>query len=184
MAWPGMGSAASCAIVGGMKVAVLVLSGVLVAGFASAQEILLRKQVLGDQTAEPNEAHDRAEPRRDRDRPRRIIVLPVRERVIYRDRPEPPPPPEPPAAEPEPEPEIFEPLDPTGSARRLRARGAAPHARYAAGDVLPAGVPHVTLDARRYGLPDPPSGQIYARVSGAVYLIDAGTRRIAAIVQN
>lgn len=50
------------------------------------------------------------------------------------------------------------------------------------GSQLPRSVPHVTLDWRTHGLPQPPLGQIYARVRTDVLLIDAATRRVIGMV--
>jgi len=46
------------------------------------------------------------------------------------------------------------------------------------GDILPPGVPHVTLDWRGYDLPEPPAGRVYARVGRSVLLITASDRVI------
>ena len=88
--------------------------------------------------------------------------------------PLPTPRPEPPEAEPEPA-APAPPPDPRGAAIK-RARGAAAEAPYTVGEPLPGDVPHVTLDWRRYELPEPPAGKIYARVGREVLLIDAATR--------
>ena len=53
---------------------------------------------------------------------------------------------------------------------------------WAQGDVLPEGVPLVTLDPVAYDLPQPPLGEKYARVGNDVLRIDAGSRRITEIV--
>lgn len=53
---------------------------------------------------------------------------------------------------------------------------------WAQGDLLPDSVPHVTLDAVAYGLPQPPLGEKYARVGNDVLRIDAGSRRIVEVV--
>jgi len=89
------------------------------------------------------------------------------------------PPPAPVAEMPAQPPET---LDPRGRARTLSARGAEPPREWVLGDVLPADMPHVALDPDSYGLPQPPDGQIYARVDGDVLRIDADTRRIVAVV--
>ena len=70
------------------------------------------------------------------------------------------------------------PPNPAGHARLLLARGARHATEIAVGAVLPSGVPHVTLDPVRFGLPTPPPGQIYARVRGQVFLIDQTTRLV------
>lgn len=50
------------------------------------------------------------------------------------------------------------------------------------GERLPRRLPHVTLDWRTFGLPQPPQGQIYARVKSDVLLIDAATRRVIGMI--
>lgn len=132
--------------------------------------------------AEPVDSADDGIRDHRRDRQRRVIFFPVRERVIYRDRPEAVYPVARPV--PEPEPEVFEPLDPAGSARHVRARGAGTGPRFAPGDTLPSNLPHVTLDPVRFGLPDPPPAQLYARVAGSVLLIEAGSRTVIRVVQD
>jgi hypothetical protein len=92
----------------------------------------------------------------------RIIVIPA---------PPAPPPEAAPAAAPEPAP----PPDPRGPAI-YRARGAGPALAYAVGEPLPADVPHVALDWRIHGLPEPPPGLAYARVGRDVLLIDPASR--------
>ena len=74
-----------------------------------------------------------------------------------------------------------EPLAPEGHARVTSAPGAVP-ARFRPGDRLPAGVPHVTLDPERYGLPRPPEGEIYARVRTQVLRITNTDRRITELL--
>ena len=91
----------------------------------------------------------------------RIILVPV---------------PQPQPAAPEPAaPEPAPPPDPRGPAIQ-RARGAAAEDPVVVGEPLPQNVPHVTLDWRSYGLPEPPPGLVYARVGRAVLLIDPATR--------
>ncbi len=120
--------------------------------------------------------------RRDRygHRRRPLLVVPYaapRERVIVRETVTTPPAPV--AEVPGPPPR---PLDPRGRARTLSARGAEHTREWVLGDVLPADLPHVALDPAAYSLPQPPDGQIYARVDGDVLRIDADTRRIIAVV--
>jgi hypothetical protein len=70
-------------------------------------------------------------------------------------------------------------LDPAGHARIIRARGTGPTGpEVTVGQALPLGVPHVIIDPRRFGLPQPPSGQIYARVRGRVFQIDPNNRQV------
>jgi Ni/Co efflux regulator RcnB len=115
------------------------------------------------------------------ERPRRDIYifrdrsfgarLPERERVIVVPAPRAP-------AEAAPPPETGPP-DP-GSPRSVavpRGREAGGR-RWTEGEPLPEGVPHVTLDWRTYGLPEPAPGRIYARVGRDVLLIEAATRRV------
>ena len=74
------------------------------------------------------------------------------------------------------------PPDPRGPVR-LTARGAAPNAvQYNVGEALPSSLPHVTLDWRKYELPEPPPGQIYARVGRDVLLITAVGRIVESVV--
>ncbi|GMG82887.1 hypothetical protein LNKW23_21000 [Paralimibaculum aggregatum] len=71
------------------------------------------------------------------------------------------------------------PPDPAAPGMRLLPRGAVsrePALRV--GSVLPAAMPHVTLDWRTYGLPRPPEGMIYARVQRRILLLDPATRRV------
>ncbi len=85
---------------------------------------------------------------------------------------------------PEPAPEEAGPPDPARPGAHAFPRGAAaPASGYAVGDRLPEDRPHVTLDWRTYGLPEPPAGQIYARVGDAVLLIESATRRVVARVE-
>ena len=74
-----------------------------------------------------------------------------------------------------------QPLDPRG---HIKVVGEAERATdaWSEGDVLPDGVPQVTLDYAAYGLPVPPLGEKYARVGNDVLRIDAGTRRITQVV--
>jgi Ni/Co efflux regulator RcnB len=94
-------------------------------------------------------------------------------------RPEPVAPPAPVVVAPvEPPP----PPDPRGPVR-LTARGSAPvAARYVVGEALPADLPHVTLDWRQFDLPEPPAGQIYARVGRDVLLISTNGRIVESVV--
>jgi len=89
--------------------------------------------------------------------------------------------PEPPpvaVAPPEPEPPA-PPPDPRGPLFLSPARGSAEAAEtWQVGDILPPGVPHVTLDWRGYDLPQPPAGRVYARVGRSVLLITASDRVI------
>lgn len=120
----------------------------------------------------PHDRHYRARP---------LLFVPYaapRERVIVRETVVAPRP-APVAAVPAPPPE---PLDPRGHARTMPARGAGQPREWVLGDVLPAELPHVALEPAAFGLPQPPSGQIYARVEGNVLRIDASTRRIVAVV--
>lgn len=99
----------------------------------------------------------------DDDDDERVILVPV-----------PAPTPRP----PEPEAEAARtapPPDPRGPAIR-RARGAGTDSPVTVGEPLPGNVPHVTLDWRSYGLPEPPAGLVYARVGRDVVLIDPATR--------
>lgn len=106
---------------------------------------------------------------------------------IYRE-PEPMPPPllrQPPVTPTQPAvpkpavPAQDRPPDPRGPHFRSFARGAAPDSpALREGEPLPPGLPHVTLDWRAYGLPEPPPGLVYARVGREVFLIEPATRRI------
>lgn len=86
-----------------------------------------------------------------------------------------------PAPEPEPDPEpIAEtPPDPASPRPVAIARGAdVAGPGYEIGQPLPPDTPQVTLNWRAYGLPEPPAGQIYARVRGDILLIDTADRRV------
>jgi Nickel/cobalt transporter regulator len=72
-------------------------------------------------------------------------------------------------------------LDPRGRVA-LVGEGEGIVGDWAAGDVLPHGIPHVTLDPVAYGLPEPPPGQKYVRVGNDVLRIETGSRRIAEVV--
>ena len=94
---------------------------------------------------------------------------------------EPPPAPAPPvvAAPAEPPP----PPDPHGPLRLTPARGIAPaEAPYRLGEALPPGLPHVTLAWRQFDLPEPPPGQLYARVGRDVLLITATGRIVESVL--
>ncbi len=94
---------------------------------------------------------------------------------------EPPPAPVPPvvAAPAEPPP----PPDPHGPLRLTLARGIAPaEAPYRLGEALPPGLPHVTLAWRQFDLPEPPPGQLYARVGRDVLLITATGRIVESVL--
>jgi Ni/Co efflux regulator RcnB len=94
---------------------------------------------------------------------------------------EPPPAPVPPvvAAPAEPPP----PPDPHGPLRLTLARGIAPaEAPYRIGEALPPGLPHVTLAWRQFDLPEPPPGQLYARVGRDVLLITATGRIVESVL--
>jgi Ni/Co efflux regulator RcnB len=53
---------------------------------------------------------------------------------------------------------------------------------YKIGEALPSDLPHVTLDWRQFDLPEPPAGQIYARVKRDVLLITATGRIVKKVV--
>lgn len=89
----------------------------------------------------------------------------------------PTPRPAPPEPEPEPVREPAPPPDPRGPLT-VPVRGAAAEPGYSVGEPLPPDLPHVTLDWRRYGLPEPPAGLVYARVGREVLLIDPVSRRV------
>ena len=94
--------------------------------------------------------------------------------------------PAPPAAEPAPMPEPVAAVPPDpGSPRPVAlARGAdAPGPGYEIGQPLPGDIPQVTLNWRAYGLPEPPAGQIYARVYGEILLLDAADRRVIGLAE-
>ena len=85
-----------------------------------------------------------------------VVVVPV----------EPPPPP-----------------DPHGPLRRTLARGLEPvPAPYSLGEALAPNLPHVTLDWRKYDLPEPPPGRLYARVGRDVLLITAAGRVVEKVL--
>jgi Ni/Co efflux regulator RcnB len=93
----------------------------------------------------------------------------------------PPPAPVPPvvAAPVEPPP----PPDPRGPLRLTSARGIVPaEAPYIIGEALPTGLPHVTLAWRQFDLPEPPPGQLYARVGRDVLLITATGRIVESVL--
>lgn len=118
---------------------------------------------------------------------RRHHILRVPTYPVYRDDREPPPAaparPEPAKAAPSPEP--APPPDPRGPLRLTPARGIEPAAaRWRVGEPLPPALPHVTLDWRRYGLPEPPAGRIYARVGRDVLLITAGERVVERVIPS
>ncbi len=89
----------------------------------------------------------------------------------------PPPRPAPPEPEPAPVRKPAPPPDPRGPLT-VPVRGAAAGPVYSVGAPLPPDLPHVTLDWRRYGLPEPPAGLVYARVGRDVLLIDPVSRRV------
>jgi Ni/Co efflux regulator RcnB len=94
---------------------------------------------------------------------------------------EPRPVPDPPVvvapAEPPPPP------DPHGPLRLTTARGIAPaEAPYSLGEALPPDLPHVTLSWRQFDLPEPPAGQLYARVGRDVLLITATGRIVESVL--
>ncbi|HSF96510.1 MAG TPA: RcnB family protein [Thermohalobaculum sp.] len=94
-------------------------------------------------------------------------------------------PPAEPAEPPEPvtPPEPQAPPDPLGPLNRSLARGAAaPEPPWQLGHPLPAGLPHVTLDWRRYDLPEPPAGRLYARVGRDVLVITAAGRVVERVM--
>jgi hypothetical protein len=75
------------------------------------------------------------------------------------------------------------PPDPWGPLRRTPARGIAPIAvPYSLGEALPPDLPHVTLNWRQFDLPEPPPGQLYARVGHDVLLITATGRIVESVV--
>lgn len=85
--------------------------------------------------------------------------------------------PSPAPREPEPVAAPAPPPDPRGPLT-VPVRGAPAGPVYAVGEPLPADLPHVTLDWRRYGLPAPPAGLVYARVGRDVLLIEPVSRRV------
>ncbi len=75
------------------------------------------------------------------------------------------------------------PPDPRGPLRRTPARGIVPaEAPYRLGEALPPGLPHVTLAWRQFDLPEPPPGQLYARVGRDVLLITAAGRVVESVL--
>lgn len=129
----------------------------------------------------------RFNPTKNRTRPLdRIILIPERERQsVIRADPIAPTRPDPVEQTPLPAPPQPELLDPAGKSRILSARGRSEQPiDFGPGDILPADVPHVTLNARRYDLPDPPSGEIYARVRQSVLRINAATREVVAVFKR
>ena len=75
------------------------------------------------------------------------------------------------------------PPDPHGPLRRTLARGVEPGpVPYSLGEALPPSLPHVTLDWRRFELPEPPPGRLYARVGRAVLLITATGRVVEKVL--
>ncbi|MFQ5565250.1 MAG: RcnB family protein [Paracoccaceae bacterium] len=73
--------------------------------------------------------------------------------------------------------------NPRGPLRLMPARGVAPGATpYTVGEALPANLPHVTLAWRRFDLPEPPPGRLYARVGGDVLLITIDERIVESIL--
>ena len=129
---------------------------------------------LSRRTREEDHAYDhyRSQPR--------YLVYPVRKRrEVERAEPEPvQPTPKPPAPVKPAEAAEKAPPRPEGHARLLLARGVNRDRVVSVGVPVPDGLPHVTLDPVRFGLPVPPQGQIYARIRGQVYLIEAATRLV------
>lgn len=74
------------------------------------------------------------------------------------------------------------PPDPRGPVRLMARGGAIASAPYNVGEALPSNLPHVTLDWRHYDLPEPPPGQVYARVGRDVLLITATSRIVESVV--
>jgi Ni/Co efflux regulator RcnB len=75
------------------------------------------------------------------------------------------------------------PPDARGPLRLSPARGIAAGApAYSVGEALPSGLPHVTLDWRRFELPEPPPGRIYARVGRDVLLITSSGRVVESVL--
>lgn len=93
---------------------------------------------------------------------------------------------QPPAPAPPPEPEVVvvtPPPDPRGP-RFAPARGIVPAAPlFAVGAPLPRREPFVTLDWRRFELPEPGIGQEYVRLGRDVLLIDSTSRVVLEAVQ-
>ena len=143
-----------------------------------------RDRAAGSRLGRPGQLHSRIGLSRERDRHQRrphrpLLIVPIRERT--RVEPETPPVEPQPKPTPPAKPAAFEAKaapDPLGHARIVRARGVTERVDFAIGSVLPQDVPHVTLDARRFDLPPPPAGQIYARIRDQVYLIDPDSRLI------
>ncbi|MEO1492595.1 MAG: RcnB family protein [Pseudomonadota bacterium] len=121
----------------------------------------------------------------DRKKRDRVVFVPLRRRSVVRETIIREVPAEaPPAPQPVVVPEAV-PLDPQGTSRIVPARGRiTPPTIYELGAFLPPNRPYVTLDHRRYGLPAPPVGEIYARVGRDVLRIDPSTREIRAVVSN
>lgn len=83
------------------------------------------------------------------------------------------------APAPESDPVAEAPPDPASPRPVAVARGAETAAPgYEIGQPLPADTPQVTLNWRAYGLPEPPAGQVYARVRGEILLLDAADRLV------
>ncbi len=75
------------------------------------------------------------------------------------------------------------PPDPHGPLRLTLARGVEPAPTpYNLGEALPSTLPHVTLDWRKFDLPEPPSGRIYARVGRDVLLITSVGRVVEKVL--
>lgn len=75
------------------------------------------------------------------------------------------------------------PPDPHGPLRRTLARGVLPGpALYSLGEALAPNLPHVTLDWRKFDLPEPPAGRLYARVGRDVLLITAAGRVVERVL--
>lgn len=97
--------------------------------------------------------------------------------------------PAPVAPKPVPPPEVVAPVepppppDPHGPLRLTLARGVEPAPTpYSLGEALPSNLPHVTLDWRKFDLPEPPSGHIYARVRRDVLLITSVGRVVEKVL--
>ena len=75
------------------------------------------------------------------------------------------------------------PPDPHGPLRLTPARGVVSGAApYVVGEALPGNLPHVTLDWRKFELPEPPPGRIYARVGRDVLVITAAGRVVESVL--